>query len=67
MKFEKVNCETYGIEFRLDYLIWEREDNNKVIITKMRGTSDYVVENLKTGNIHFLYSLADAKEIGYTL
>lgn len=49
------------------YLVWENTHNNKIVITKMRRTSDYVVENLKTNKIFFVDTLKEAKEIGYTL
>ena len=64
MKFEKVNSERFGIEFRLDYIIWERNDNENIIITKMRGTSEYIAENLKDHDRCVFYSLKDAKEFG---
>jgi hypothetical protein len=51
----------------LTYLVWEREDNNNVIITKMRGSKTYKVENLETGYSETLTSLRTAKEFGQIL
>ena len=51
----------------LTYLVWEREDNNNVIITKMRGEKTYKVENLETGYSETLSSLRTAKEFGQIL
>ena len=51
----------------LTYLVWEREDNKDVIITKMRGSKTYQVENLETGVSERLSSLRTAKEFGQIL
>jgi len=49
------------------YLLWEREDNKDVIITKMRGSKTYQVENLETGNSERFGSLRNAKSFGQIL
>lgn len=51
----------------LTYLLWEREDNNNVIITKMRGEKTYQVENLETGDSARFNTLRIAKEWGQIL
>ena len=51
----------------LTYLVWEREDNKDVIITKMRGSKTYQVENLKTGDSRRVNSLWYAKRFGQYL
>lgn len=67
MKFKKIEDNLRWRETPRLYEVWEREDDPKVVITKMRRTSDYVVENLKTHKIFFVDTLKEAKEIGYTL
>ena len=51
----------------LTYLVWSREDNENVVITKMRGSKIYQVENLETGVSERLSSLRTAKEFGQIL
>ena len=65
MKFNRV-WET-SLEENKDYLLWEREDNDNVIITKMKGEKIYQVENLETGVSERLLSLRTAKEFGQIL
>jgi len=65
MKFNKIESFNFTAEFQRDYLVWERNDNSNIVITKMRGTSDYVVENLNTCERFDTNSLNTAKEVGY--
>ena len=65
MKFNKIETFNFTNEFARDYLVWERNDNSNIVITKMRGTSDYVVENLNTSERFDTNSLKTAKEVGY--
>jgi len=51
----------------LTYLVWSREDNENVVITKMRGSKTYQVENLETNDSTRWSSLRMAKEWGQTL
>lgn len=51
----------------LTYLVWSREDNENVVITKMRGSKTYQVENLETGDSRRVNSLCYAKRFGQYL
>ena len=67
MKFTKIQDDLRWRETPRHYEVWEREDNDRVVITKTKGTKDYWVENLDTGNSYTAGSLKESKEIGYTL
>lgn len=53
-----------GLEENKNYLVWERADNDMIVITKDKGSKNYVVENLETGDRFDALSLESAKEIG---
>jgi frataxin-like iron-binding protein CyaY len=59
MKFIKV-------ETQQGYLVWERQDNDMIVITKTKGTKDYWVENLETGDRFCAMTLETAKAVGCT-
>ena len=67
IKKEEKKVKFNKVETQQGYLVWERQDNNMIVITKTKGTKDYWVENLDTGNSYTAGSLKESKEIGYTL
>lgn len=67
MKFTKINDDLRWRENTRGYEVWERQDNENVVITKTHGTKDYWVENLDTNNSTCVGTLKEAKKIGYTL
>lgn len=58
MKFKRYNNP------ELTYLLWERTDDANIIITKMRGTKTYKLEDLATDEFYIFNNLQDAKDIG---
>lgn len=66
-KFVKVNDQSFSQEFRLDYLVWENTHNNKIVITKMRGTKTYILENLYSCEMIEFDNLESAKRVGLKL
>ena len=67
MKFKKVGEDVNMSEERRSYLVWEREDNKNIVITKTKGTKVYWVENLETGFSFDADSLEFAKSLGEKL
>ena len=67
MKFKKIGEDVNMSEERRAYLVWEREDNKNIVITKTKGTKVYWVENLETGFSFDTYSLESAKSLGEKL
>ena len=49
------------------YLVWENTHNNKIVIKKMRGTKNYILENLYTCEMIEFDNLESAKRVGLKL
>ena len=65
IKKEEKKVKFNKVETQQGYLVWERQDNNMIVITKTKGTKDYWVENLETGDRFCAGTLETAKEVGY--